>query len=76
MRKLRLGIVLASVMVGLISSSGIAWAGMSWCDLGCPPPMESGKVANPGHNPHGMPTPQFQNSNGKFVNNLPPGYNR
>ena len=69
-------------MVALFAGGGVASAGMAWCEIGCPPPMEAGLVANPGHNPHGMPTPQYENANGKFVTftdsqgntvHLPPG---
>ncbi len=73
MRRLRLVVSLSFAAVALLVGSGVASASVGWCDIGCPPPIESGKVAAP--HP-GMPTPQFQDSNGKFVNNLPPGFNK
>ncbi len=80
MSRLRLLVVSATLMVALFLGSGVASAGMAWCEVGSPPPMDAGMVNNPQHNPHGMPTPTFKNSNDKFTDNpmvpgalLPPG---
>ncbi len=69
-----------TLMVALFLGSGVASAGMAWCEIGSPPPMDAGIAGNPLQNPHGMPTPDFQNNNGKFTDNpvvpgalLPPG---
>ncbi len=75
MRRLRLLIVSATLMVALFVGSGVASAGVAWCEIGSPPPMDTtvsggGTLApNPQNNPHGMPTPLFKNANGKFSDN-------
>lgn len=71
MYKLRTLAVVSGLMAALFAGSGVASAGMSWCDVGCPPPMEAGRVENPQHNPNYMPTPDY---NGQFV--LPPGMSK
>lgn len=63
MRRLRLTIAAATLGITLFVGSGVASAGVEWCDWGCPPPFETGKTAPRA----GMPTPQFKDSNGKFV---------
>lgn len=80
MRRLRLVIVAATLMAALFMGSGIASAGVGWCDWGSPPPMDAGIAPLVDSNPNGMPTPIFQNKNGKFDPNpvvsgalLPPG---
>ena len=69
MNRLRLFLVAATLMVALFTGSGIASAGVAWCDWGSPPPMDNGMVENPQNNPNGMPTPEFKNANGKFIEN-------
>lgn len=74
MLKLRAVLALMAVMVALLVGSGVASAGVMWCEVGCPPPIESGLVQSPDvQNGRGLPTPQFTNPNGKFDNSLPPG---
>ena len=85
MRRLRLLVLSATLMAALFLGSGVASAGMAWCDVGSPPPMDTptsgGYLApNPQLNPNGMPTPLFKDANGKFTPNpvvpgalLPPG---
>lgn len=71
MYKLRTLAVVSGLMAALFAGSGVASAGMSWCDVGCPPPMHAERVDNPQNNPHGMPTPDY---NSKFE--LPSGISR
>ncbi len=66
---MRLAIAAGTLLVALLVSSGVASAGVAWCDLGSPPPMDASLVTNPQNNPNGMPTPQYKNANGKFVSN-------
>ena len=81
MRRLRLIIAAATLTVTLFLGSGVAFAGVEWCDWGSPPSMDSGIAPNPNRNPHGMPTPEFKsNGNAEFTENpavdgalLPPG---
>lgn len=69
MRKLRLVIVAATLVAALFAGSGIASAGVGWCDWGSPPPMDAGIASNPDRNPNGMPTPLFgQNPYGQAPN--------
>ncbi|MHB0869761.1 MAG: hypothetical protein ACYC5J_09950 [Chloroflexota bacterium] len=76
MRRLRLLIFTATLVLAISVGSGSVLAGgIAWCELGSPPPMDTplpdgGTLApNPQHNPNGMPTPLFDNANGKFVPN-------
>lgn len=67
MIRVRMIAVTTALMVSLLTGTGVASARLAWCGSGCPPPMEAGLAENPQHNPHGMPTPIFENANGKFV---------
>lgn len=74
MRGLRLTLVVAMTMVALFVGSGVASAGLAWCEIGSPPPMDTpvadgGTLAPRPDNGHPMPTPLFQNANGKFLPN-------
>lgn len=66
MGRLRIVLVLAMALVAMFVTSSAAFAGLEWCDVGSPPPMDTGIAPNPDKNPNGMPTPMFQNKNGKF----------
>lgn len=80
MKRLKAAVALTIAGAFLLGGAGIASAGFSWCDAGSPPPMDVGIAPNPQSNPHGMPTPDFQNKNDKFTANpvvegalVPPG---
>lgn len=74
MHRLRLTVIIATLVAALFMGSGVASAGLIWCEVGSPPPMDtqlaSGSMLAPRpDNGQLMPSPVSKQPNDKFTVN-------